>query len=102
LSFGWVEGCGDVVWGADYSLRVRGGVLVDFSAFSVRCSGSSSPRSLFVSSSFVIPIDLALSTASDSCNSLQAATTAWFGQLLLWHGDSGATGMRLGGILCGY
>jgi hypothetical protein len=66
LSFGWVEGCGDVVWGAGYSLCVRGGVLVDFSAFSVRCSGSSSPRSLFMLSFFMFLIDLALSAASDS------------------------------------
>jgi hypothetical protein len=38
--------------------------------FSVRCSGSSSPRSWILFSSFVIPIDLALSAASDSCNPL--------------------------------
>jgi hypothetical protein len=33
---------------------------------------------------------------------LEAATAAWFGQVLRWHGESGATGMQLGGILCGY
>jgi hypothetical protein len=34
--------------------------------FSVRCSGSSSPRSLFMLSVSIFPIDLALSAASDS------------------------------------
>jgi hypothetical protein len=102
LSFGWVEGCGDAVWGVGYSLCVRGGVLVDFSEFLREMLGVVFSKIVVHVVVFHVPNRFGPVRSIRQLTQWEAATAAWFGQLLLWHGESGATGMRLGGILCGY